>query len=1014
MDLKKNQKKLLSYFKKNCITDDISPLIPIQLSLEDCVWYVETGKVDIFSVNKDSLERDYVCSINEGEICVSFNDNYNLPYNFIGVPQLNTHLLKIKKQQYIKAVKIQEGQEFYDYLVYYINSLSSSNKDSKRPQFTTIIDSGTDIHTSGSGVLGSHEDIVWLKMKTGIVYFNGIEQASLNNDSGIFPLPKGFWIESKEDFSYDIIDIGKEAKNSKNKEKLISSIDNLINNSFLWISNEIKNKSSMNIYRIQDRLRFEENFRTKAIEDLASTMDESSEDERRQYTDDFIFKAFQEIGIASEIEFQAPPRWQAPWLWKRDTRGSETIQVKNYDDPIDIICQASKIKYRKVILKNEWWKRESGAILAFLKNEESSLLRKMDYVIALIPTGPGHYQIYNPKDDSKVDLTEDMISDLDPVAFVFYRPFRATVLKFKPFFDFILPDIRTDIKLILLTGLAGFILGLVNPWVTAHLFNTVIPNSDKGQLIQVFFLLLVAAFSGLFFNVTQGWSQLRMESKINASMQTAVFDRILSLPLPFFRKYTAGDMAIRATGINRVRQALGGATLTAIMTSMEGLGSLAMVFYYSTKLASTPEGAGGGMGGAMMLVLAGIAILILNISLTVAVSYRILKYQRAIQELAGKISGLVLQFMSSISKLRVSGMESRAFSVWAQKFKKQNKLSFKAAHLGNYISIYNLIIPTASSMLFYFLIGYSFGSKPGVVISAGYFMAFFTSFTGFMASITGLASTLVGLINIIPAIERSRPIIECPPEVSADASSPGQLMGEIEVRNLYFSYEKNGPMILEDVSINSAPGEFIALVGPSGSGKSTLLKILLGFDPPHSGSAYFDQKELKDLDINAVRKQIGVVTQESGVLAGSVFQNIVGASHRSLDDAWEAAKMAGLDQDIDKMPMGMHTVISEGGSTISGGQRQRLLIARALINKPRIIFFDEATSALDNKTQKTVSDSLEQMNATRIVVAHRLSTIQNADRIYVLEKGRIVETGNFESLIEAQGLFSRLASRQMT
>ena len=227
-----------------------------------------------------------------------------------------------------------------------------------------------------------------------------------------------------------------------------------------------------------------------------------------------------------------------------------------------------------------------------------------------------------------------------------------------------------------------------------------------------------------------------------------------------------------------------------------------------------------------------------------------------------------------------------------------------------------------------------------------------------------------------------------------------------------FHYQQDLPPALQDVSFKVRPGEFVAFVGPSGSGKSTLLRVLLGFEEPDSGSVYFDGQDFSRLDVQAVRSQIGVVLQSGRIMAGDFFTNIVGSTAHTLEDAWEAARMAGLAEDIEAMPMGMHTVVSEGANTLSGGQRQRLLIARAIVSKPRIVFFDEATSALDNRTQAIVSESLERLNATRIVIAHRLSTIRNASCLYVMERGRIVQSGTYDALVALEGPFADLARRQ--
>ncbi|MGL5805710.1 MAG: ATP-binding cassette domain-containing protein, partial [Xenococcaceae cyanobacterium] len=301
----------------------------------------------------------------------------------------------------------------------------------------------------------------------------------------------------------------------------------------------------------------------------------------------------------------------------------------------------------------------------------------------------------------------------------------------------------------------------------------------------------------------------------------------------------------------------------------------------------------------------------------------------------------------------------------------------------------------------------------GAGISTGVFLAFNSAFGSFIGGATTLSTTIVDILEIIPLWQRAEPIIKAEPEVTTSKTDPGRLSGKILVEHVVFRYRNDGPLTLDDVSIRAEPGEFLAFVGPSGSGKSTLLRLLLGFDIPESGTIYYDGQDLGGLDVNAVRRQLGVVIQNSRLMSGSIFENISGGALISMDEAWEAAYMAGFAADIESMPMGMHTVVSEGGSNISGGQRQRLSIARALALKPRILFFDEATSALDNKTQAIVSESLEKLKVTRIAIAHRLSTIRNADRIYVLQSGRIIQEGSFDRLAQQQGLFAQLMMRQM-
>jgi ATP-binding cassette subfamily C protein len=374
------------------------------------------------------------------------------------------------------------------------------------------------------------------------------------------------------------------------------------------------------------------------------------------------------------------------------------------------------------------------------------------------------------------------------------------------------------------------------------------------------------------------------------------------------------------------------------------------------------------------------------------------------------LSGQVLQYITGITKIRVAGAESRAYERWASNFADQRRLQFRARRIENGLTTFSAVFPVVSMMVVFGLMT----SYQDSVMSTGDFIAFTGAFGAFTSNLLGMTGAFVAVIMAVPMYEQARPILEAQTEVSESKAHPGSLSGEIEISQVTFRYDPEGTAVLDRVTLRAEPGEFVAFVGRSGSGKSTLLRLLLGFERPENGSIYFDGRDLSGLDIQAVRRQVGVVLQNGSVTTGDLFTNIAGSSRATMDDAWEAARMAGLDEDIRQMPMGMHTVVSDGGSTLSGGQRQRLMIARAVVNRPRLLFFDEATSALDNRTQALVSESLARLQSTRIVVAHRLSTIMNADRIYVLDNGRVVQSGTYASLLSEGGVFEELIRRQMT
>jgi ABC-type bacteriocin/lantibiotic exporter with double-glycine peptidase domain len=372
----------------------------------------------------------------------------------------------------------------------------------------------------------------------------------------------------------------------------------------------------------------------------------------------------------------------------------------------------------------------------------------------------------------------------------------------------------------------------------------------------------------------------------------------------------------------------------------------------------------------------------------------------------------VLQLLTGVGKLRVAGATIRALAVWGKRFAAQKRHFIASQRAANVLRIIEAAFPTIATLIVFAAVQGGSGSK--LALDLGAFLAFFTAFGQAMAAIGDWAAAAGESLIAVPYFSRIRPLMAAAIESSEEQKSPGELSGALELSRVTFRYLPSGPPVLDDVTIRLARGEYVAIVGPSGSGKSTLFRLLLGFEQPESGAIFFDGKAVDTLDISGVRRQIGVVLQNSRLMTGSIYENICGgAIQLPMSEVWEAARLAGLDADIQAMPMGMHTAISEGVSTLSGGQRQRLMIARALIRRPRILLFDEATSALDNQTQSIVSASLARLNVTRIIIAHRLSTIQHADRILVLVAGRLVQSGTFGELSAAPGVFAEFAKRQL-
>ena len=475
-------------------------------------------------------------------------------------------------------------------------------------------------------------------------------------------------------------------------------------------------------------------------------------------------------------------------------------------------------------------------------------------------------------------------------------------------------------------------------------------------------------------------------------------DHLLRLPVSFYRKFTAGDLTNRVLSINAIRQILSNTVMTTVLSGAFSVVNLGLLFYYDASLAWI-----------------GVGLAVLAVIFITTIGWLKLRFDRRISTEQGEIQGFLFEFLSGISKIRITGAEKRIFALWAGRFSKLKRLAFSSGTYQNFIQVFNESYPLLANIFFFSFIYYvvtTAGSSAGI-ISVGAFMAFITAFNQFLNDSLKMSMSIISSLHVVTLYERVKPILEEIPESTAQNADPGELSGDIELNSVSFRYNEDQPLVLNDVSIKIKSGEMVAFVGPSGSGKSTIMRILLGFEEPESGSVYYDGIPFESMNKDLVRQQIGVVLQNGSLMSGSIFKNIVGNSDLSLEDAWEAARMAGMEEDIKSMPMEMHTVVSEGAGTFSGGQRQRLMIARAIAHKPRLLFMDEATSALDNRTQNIVSESLDNLQATRIVIAHRLSTIINADKIYVMDKGSIIESGTYDDLMQNGGLFSNLAKRQL-
>ena len=664
---------------------------------------------------------------------------------------------------------------------------------------------------------------------------------------------------------------------------------------------------------------------------------------------------------------------------------------RSFEDHLNAIASVSRFRVRRVALRGDWWNGDAGPVLAALEGSGAP--------VALLPGRKRGYECVNPATRTRQAVDDALAATLAPFGYVFYRPFPAGDLTAKALVAFGARGLAPDFRMLIAMGVLTGALGAMTPYLTGQMIDAAIPQGNRALLVQLSLGMMLATLATAAFKVAQSFAVVRIESKMDLTLQSAVWDRLLDLPSVFFRQYGAGDLAERAAGVNAIRSVISRSGVGGILGSLSSVAYVALMLTYSFKLTV--------IAMAITLVLVG---------LTTFGNYRQLRYQRTESAQRGAISTLVLQLIAGVAKVRVCAAENHAFRVWAQKFATQKRTSFSIGQVQNFVGMTSASFNVISSLgIFAALYYLQLSAKPGEPppFTTGEFVAFNGAFGAFVGAVQSLSDASLSLLRVVPVFERLKPILTTAPETDESKAIPGRLRGEMSVSHLHFRYVQDSPWIIKDVSFKINPGEFVAFVGGSGCGKSTMMRLLLGFEKPALGAVYFDGQDLSTLDTRSVRQQLGVVLQESRVLPTDIFRNIVGTSSHTMEEAWEAARMAGLADDIKDMPMGMHTVVSEGGGTFSGGQRQRLLIARALVNRPRIIFFDEATSALDNRAQAQVTESMDRLDATRIVIAHRLSTVVNADRIFYFEGGEIREQGTYAELMAKGGLFAQLAKRQI-
>lgn len=656
--------------------------------------------------------------------------------------------------------------------------------------------------------------------------------------------------------------------------------------------------------------------------------------------------------------------------------------VKTTEEQLDYCLRPHGLMRREVELTEKWYRDAYGPMLAFTKED--------GLPVALLPGTVTGYNYTDPKTGERKKLSARTAKLFGTDAVCFYRPLPQKKLGIPDLMLYMKSCVSlSDIILIVAATLAVSAVGLIMPRITKALTGPVLESGQARALIGLSISMVCVSLSSQLIGSVKSMVQSRLTTKTSLGVQASMMMRLLSLPAGFFRKYSPGELKSRSMSVNQLCSMLMNMVMATGLTSLTSLLYVGQIFRFAPSL-----------------VVPSLIIISVTVGFSIVSSLTQIRISREEMKHSAKESGMSYSLITGIQKIKLAGAEKRVFAKWLELYAEGAELIYNPPAFIKLNSVISTAISLVSNIVMYYI-----AVKNGIGQSS--YFAFTTAYGMLLGAFMSLSGIALSAARIQPIFEMAEPFLKAEPETSEGKEIITRISGAVELDHISFRYSDNMPYILNDLSLRIKPGEYVAIVGRTGCGKSTLVRLLLGFEKPEKGAVYYDGKDLSSLDMQLLRRRIGCVMQDAGLFQGDIYSNIVISAPRlTLDEAWEAAEIACIADDIRAMPMGMHTMISEGQGSISGGQRQRIMIARAIAPKPRMLIFDEATSALDNKTQRQISEALDAMGCTRIVFAHRLSTIRHCDRILVLDGGRIIEAGAYDELIKKGGFFAELVERQ--
>ena len=945
--------------------------LPLEMSDPQFVWFVDQGGVDLFLVERregvGQLAQQHLLRADSGRLLPGVAPQTgNPPFDLIakGLPGTVLRRLPVTSLEVVRNAELAEQVDAWIMDV----SAMLSRDFVTRPRSDVLVQFG-EAQAARNDTLSASRGVVWVSdLSPGAAQFMDLidPAESKGGTVAVIPLTPVSWLTLMEPVQLS----AKSSETLAEERLLLPALAHFhaVAFSLERLHRRLAVVDQVNLERAQaSNRRNDEEVARRRLFNLYGLLEQDT----AETSDSALREVLEVIGRHEGIDFK--------WRVRTDTSDANAV--------LRDVLDASGVRGRRVRLdrKDRWWTGDSGAMLAFRAED--------DRPVALLPGMLGPYREVDPVTQRKIRVTAERAESLRAEAWLFYPPLPAASVGPRDLFRFAGKGLIVDFARFVLTGLLGGLLLLLPAVVLGFIVEEVIPAGEHNLLYVVTSALAAFALIQALLHVLRGTALMRLHGRGISRVEAAFWDRLLRLRLSFLYRYPSGDLAMRGMTFQNLRNALEGLMAKGVLSIVLLLPLFLFIFFYDATLG----------GVTVVFSLLSLIVTVILGLLQISPHGRVI---RVVQDLTGRL----FQLINGISKLRGSGAEGSAFAVWARDYRKQKHAELELGVFETHLQAFGAALPFLAGAVL--ILAATLPDREALTV--GDFVVVYTVFMVSQTSIVRLGASFSGVAAIMPALDQVQPFLAESPEMSVDGEQVGTLGGEIVFDHVSFKYDPDGPLILDDVSIHVRPGEFVAIAGESGSGKSTLFRLALGLDQPLGGAVYYDGRDLRRLNIKEVRQQIGTVPQEVRLHPEDLYDNIIGGHEEAtVEDAWQAARLAAVDREIAAMPMGMLTTVGTSASLTSGGESQRITIAHALISNPRIILLDEATTWLDNDNQSEIMLNLAGLTSTRVVIAHRLSTLRHADRIYVMRSGKVVQQGSFTELVKTEGVFQDLIHRQI-